>query len=90
MIFRSDRTLEEFLEMIRPEGCHYHEIPGIYGPRGPARSRYITRTVDGKTLIAHLPNMSDDAPLFDHVAKSILRNLELDPAVFGYGRSGRA
>lgn len=80
------RTLDDFMKLIRPKKCVYREVPGRYGPWGPARRRYITRTLpDGTVLEYSLPALLEDTDeITPDLAVSILRGLDLRPSDYGY------
>ncbi len=43
----------------------------VQGPRGEVRFRYLRRVIEGRVIVAPLPDLHDD----DHLTPNMLRNL---------------
>lgn len=75
-------TLSEFLERAEAEfDCDRGE-ESVEGPRGPAKVRYLIRTVGDSTKYAVLPEIAEGERLTPSKLRSVCAALEIDHTEF--------
>ena len=76
-------TLGEFVDRCQREfDCRLFELRGLFGPKGEAPGRYLSRT-NGRLRQAVLPEMDDDELIPAAVLSSLCNRLGIPAHEFG-------
>jgi hypothetical protein len=85
--FAPNICLRDLVARLQSDGCELIDGLKLFGPRGEETARGLRRVINGRVLIAVLPNVDEREALAPSKLRSIVKKLGFDPATYGFALS---